>query len=156
MNQFNGSEIPSSPKVHLRCLDHALQGFVISGCFLHALFVILVFARFVPRTSNRSSWSLLSQACLQSLPTFGHRCDEVFRPCYQEVREFTLHRVLHDAHEKCSTFSPTYRRSESRTHRRQSPILNDTVGRNNDTHAQHRVNDLSTLADLAPSHEKGG
>ena len=35
-------------------------------------------------------------------------------------------------------------------------ILNDTVGRNNDTHAQHRVNDLSTLADLAPSHEKGG
>ena len=35
-------------------------------------------------------------------------------------------------------------------------ILNDAVGRNNNTHAQHRVHDLSTLADLAPSHEKGG
>ena len=35
-------------------------------------------------------------------------------------------------------------------------ILNDAAGWNNNTHAQHRVNDLSTLADLAPSHEKGG
>ena len=35
-------------------------------------------------------------------------------------------------------------------------ILNDAVGRNNNTHAQHRVHDLSTLTDLAPSHEKGG
>ena len=109
---------------------------MISGCFLHALFIVLVFARFVPGLPIVHLGRCLLEHVFNLCPRSVIGAMGV-SAMLSRVARIYLHRVLHDAHEMLNFFSDVsaFRIKDGTV--ANHAILNDTVGRNNDTHAQH-------------------